>query len=145
MERVLGILGSAVLLSVLSLMFLIVDAQEPSPSDLNITESEERGWSDLSDGEKLDRLNQDPNISDDTLLNRAQAYNDATYCDGIDNTAKRETCQETVRSVNETGSGSQASEADQRRLNRAVAYDDPSYCDDITSISLQDRCTQRVG
>lgn len=149
MERVLGILGSAMLLSVLSILFLIVDADDqrrPEPSVEAETPFEE-----LSDEEKLQRIRENRTADTTTLMNRADAYDDPSYCDKIRDRGLRRRCLDRVSQatpVNDTADNTSDSESgstdDQRAYNRALAYDESSRCDNIEDETLRQTCREEV-
>jgi hypothetical protein len=147
MERVLGILGSAILLSLLSIGFLIVDAPRQPPENVSAVFDEPTRYEDLSDEEKLERLQNTGNTSDQALYNRALAYDDTSYCDRISNDSLRDRCEDevsTTRSTQGQTSASQPSQSDEQALNRAIAYGDASYCDGIDDDALRGRCLNQT-
>ena len=150
MERVLGILGSAVLLSVLSVMFLVVDGQGPENPIASPNETDTRQpYDELSDNEKLERLQENDSISDTTLMNRAWAYKNTTYCEPIDNDEMRESCrQQILEATGQTSEGSTEetiTQEDRQLFNRAVAYQNESRCEDIEASSLREKCFSKFS
>lgn len=150
MERVLGILGSAILLSVLSITLLIVDSnfQASTPSD-KPTDIDSVPYDQLSDSQKLQRLSLPANTSDDTLLNRALAYGNATYCDPIRDGEMKTKCRTDVSQVKgdrfENTTEEAITSTDRQLYNRAKAYQDPDLCEQIVLGGLRKRCIENVS
>ena len=151
MERALGILGSAVLLSLLSVMFLLVDNANttPQPTRDEPRDISEVPYEQLSDAQKLERLSLPDNVSDDTLLNRALAYGNTSYCQPIQDDSTRQKCFSDTRGVQgdriDNTSDEAVTSTDRQLFNRAVAYQDEELCRQIVLRTLRDRCLQRVS
>jgi len=143
MDRVLALIGLSVLTALLALFLLIPpvgdDPRQTNPAATSDTTS----WSNLTDEEKLERLENAGDPSDERLVNRAVAYNDASYCEDVSDDWMRERCLSLVDTSAEDDAVTTTQE--DRILNRAVAYGEPSRCDAIGNVSVRERCREQAS
>ena len=154
MDQALSLIGLSVLAALIALFVWLPtagddlgrsNAAEPQGPQ-NASSDAADNYSSLSDEEKLEWLAERSEPSTETLLNRATAYNDVSYCSDIEDARIRERCLGLVDNAESDGvqNGSKSSEAD-RVINQAVTYGEPERCDAIENTTVRDRCRSQAS
>jgi hypothetical protein len=155
MDEALSLIGLSVLAALIALFVWLPtagddlgrsNAAEPQGPQ-NASSGAADNYSSLSDEEKLEWLAERSEPSTETLLNRATAYNDVSYCSDIEDARVRERCLGLVDSAEMTGgqNGSDESSEAERVVNQAVTYGEPELCDAIENTTVRDTCRDRAS
>jgi hypothetical protein len=114
--------------------------------------AEEVEFADLSDEEKLDRLAaSDASREDKRAFNLALSYQEASYCEEIENYTMRDACRQETPAIGESMRREPVAEDtleplrgvssdDERRYNLAMSFETSTYCDEIRDDDLRVYC-----